>query len=98
MSFFKVLGLILILIIGLGFSGCSSAMPNAVNGKYYMLGDSNCKTYKIIDNHRVMCYNSDGKKMGYRNAMNDEELQKWQSNKSQNNVRSKNTLNQRDWY
>lgn len=66
---FKVLGLAIILITGLGFSGCSSVMPNAVNGKYYMMGDSNCARYTVLDSNRVMCYNSDGEKMSYRSAM-----------------------------
>ncbi len=90
---FKVLGLAIILIAGLGFSGCSSAMPNAVNGKYYMMGDSSCARYTVLDSNRVMCYNSDGEKMGYRSAMSDQELQQWRFNQSQSNSNTQNTLN-----
>jgi hypothetical protein len=90
---FKVLGLAIILITELGFSGCSSAMPNAVNGKYYMMGDSNCARYTVLDSNRVMCYNSDGEEMGYRSAMSNQELQQWRFNQSQSNSNTQNTLN-----
>ena len=97
MKNFKVLGLAIILIVGLGISGCSSAMPNAVNGKYYMMGDSDCARYTVLDSNRVMCYNSDGEEMGYRSAMSNQELQQWRFNKSQSNAntqRSWDSLNQ----
>jgi hypothetical protein len=56
-------------------SGCASAMPNAINGKYYMAGDSNCKRYRQILDDRIMCIDSDGRDTGYRDAMSDQELQ-----------------------
>ena len=93
----KVLGLTSIFIIVLGFNGCSSAMPNAVNGKYYMMGDSNCARYTVLDSNRVMCYNSDGEKMGYRSAMSEQELQQWRFNQSQNNAATQNMLNQMNY-
>jgi len=91
----KSLGLksAIILAIALGSSGCSSAMPNAVNGKYYMMGDSDCKRYKVLDSNRVTCYNSDGENMGYRNAMSNQELQQYRFNKAQSNANLQNTLN-----
>ncbi len=84
----------IIVAIGLVFNGCAgSAMPNAVNGKFYMMGDSNCARYTVLDSNRVMCYNSDGEKMGYRNAMSDQELQQWRFNQSQSNASFQNTMN-----
>ena len=72
------LSLIPILIL----SGCASAIPNAINGKYYMAGDSNCKRYRVISDDRIMCIDSDGRDTGYRNAMNNQELQMYQFNQS----------------
>jgi hypothetical protein len=40
----------IIFAISFVFNGCAgSAMPNAVNGKFYMMGDSNCARYTILD-------------------------------------------------
>lgn len=63
-------------------SGCASAMPNAINGKYFMAGDSNCKRYRMLSDDRIMCLDSDGQETGYRRAMTNQELQMWQFNQS----------------
>lgn len=75
------------------FSGCASAMPNAINGKYYMAGDSNCARYRILSSDRIMCINSDGKETGYRDAMSDQELQMYHYNRSEESA-SVQRLNQ----
>lgn len=71
----------------LSLSGCS-AQPNLVNGKYYMGGDSNCRRYRVISDDRIMCMNSDGQDVGYRNAMTNQELQMWQFNQSREDAAS----------
>lgn len=56
--------------------GCSSnAAPNFINGHYYMAGDSACSRYQVLSETRIMCMNSSGNYSGYRDAMNDQQLQ-----------------------
>lgn len=79
----KYFSLTVLSFIGiLSFTGCGGATPNAINGKYYMGGDSNCKRYRVISDDRIMCMDSDGRDTGYRNAMSNQELQMYQFNKS----------------
>ena len=90
----KFKNMIFIGSVALIINGCAgSAMPNAVNGKFYMMGDSNCVRYRVIDSNRVMCYNSNGQEMGYRRAMTNQELQQWRFNQSQSNASFQNTMN-----
>jgi len=72
----------------LSLTGCGGAAPNAINGKYYMAGDSNCKRYRMISDDRIMCLNSDGQKTGYRNAMSDQELQMYHYNQAEESASS----------
>lgn len=65
--------------------GCSSAAPNLVNGKYYMMGDKNCARYNPISDGRIMCYTKNGEQVGYRDAMTDQELQMYMYNQQQIN-------------
>ena len=65
-------------------AGCSSgsgsaAAPNFFNGRYYMAGDSSCTQIRPLSDGRVMCTNDAGDETGYRDAMNDQQLQMWQS-------------------
>ena len=77
----KYLG-ILSLVAILSLSGCGGPSPRALNGKYYWMGDSNCKRYRILSENSIMCFNSDGKEVGYRNAMSDQELQMYRFNQA----------------
>ena len=58
--------------------GCASAVPNLIDGKYYMAGDSGCTQGRKISDNRIMCVNSDGEDTGWRDAMTDQELQMYQ--------------------
>lgn len=83
----KILTLALVTIL---LGGCASAMPNFVNGKYYMGGDSNCSRYRILSESQIMCINEDGKDTGYRNAMTDQQLQMYQMQQQQNKTTNTN--------
>lgn len=83
----KKLVLISLSFVGvLILSGCGGASPRALNGKYYMAGDSNCVRYRIISDSRVMCMDADGRETGYRNAMSDQELQMYRFNQSRDDA------------
>ena len=74
------LNIILILSICV-LTGCvSTAKPYAIDGKYYLAGDSNCERYStewsLIGNY-INCFTLDGKPTGYRNPMSDKELQNY---------------------
>lgn len=83
-----------ILLLVLFLSGCGGASPRAVNGKYYMGGDSNCEQYRQISSDRIMCYDSDGKQTGWRQAMSDQELQMHMHQKAQSNKASRDLAQQ----
>lgn len=76
-KYFLTASLIISILI---LSGCASASPRAINGKYYMGGDSNCRRYRVISDDKIMCMNIDGQDMGYRNAMSDQELEMYRFN------------------
>ncbi len=80
--------IIVSLIIFLG--GCASAMPNLVNGKYYMGGDSSCSRYRTLSESRIMCMDKDGNETGYRDAMTDQQLQMYQHNQQMNKTTNTN--------
>lgn len=67
-----------ILIATLTVSACSST-PTAkmipIDGKFYMIGDSNCIYYKKRDNQSILCANGSQQTTGYRNALTDQEIQ-----------------------
>jgi len=68
-------------IILLSFSGCTKmAMPNFYNGHYFMAGDNNCRRVRMISDTRIMCYTSEGKETGYRDAMTDQQLSMYRYN------------------
>lgn len=59
-------------------AGCANtASPVLHAGQYYMIGDDNCITAFPDSNARVICYDEEGIKTGYRNAMTQAELQMW---------------------
>lgn len=74
------LGIVVLSIII--FSGCgNTAMPNFYKGKYYMAGDDNCRKIRSISDTRIMCANKDGQEMGYRDAMTDQQISMYQSDR-----------------
>lgn len=91
----KFLGLksTILLAIALGSNACSSATPKAINGKFYMMGDSDCKRARVLDSSRISCYNSDDENMGYRNAMSNQELEQYRFKQAQSKADFQNTLN-----
>lgn len=67
-----------ILTIMLIVSACSStptAKMTPIDGKFYMIGDSNCIYYKKRDNQSILCANESQQTTGYRNALTDQEIQ-----------------------
>ena len=72
-----------ILVFAIFVSGCAgSAMPNFYNGKYYMAGDSNCRYMRQLEENKIMCSDSSGKEIGYREAMTDQQLQMYMHQQS----------------
>ena len=71
------------LVIFLG--GCADAAPNLIGGKYYMAGDSDCTSYRMLSESRIMCIKKDGTEMGYRDSMSDQELQMHMYRQQMNN-------------
>lgn len=81
-----------------GLSGCSGgAKPNLINGKYYMGGDSKCKRYRVISNSRIMCQDSKGRDMGWRDAMTNQQISMWQHNQSQSNYDYQQQMNRNNY-
>ena len=79
----KLLVILSALTLTTFLNGCAThAYPYAINGKYYMVGDSGCARYKVLSDTRIMCANSDDKDMGYRNAMSDQELDMYRHNQN----------------
>lgn len=71
----------ILLFLPLLLSGCANqAMPNFINGRYYMLGDSSCTRYRTLSDDAVMCLNNKGEETGYRTAMTDQQLMMYQAN------------------
>lgn len=69
----------LILAVAATLTGCANtAAPNLYSGHYYMAGDKGCKKMSNISPTRIMCYDKVGNQTGYRDAMNDQQLQMWQ--------------------
>jgi len=77
----KVLVIIILALTATIVTGCS-AKPNFINGKYYMAGDSNCRKYRVLTSSRIMCKDSNGKDMGYRDAMTNQQLQMYMHKES----------------
>lgn len=79
----KKSSLLLTAIFVLILTGCAStAMPNNIAGKFYMAGDSNCVRYRQLTNSRIMCIDENGREVGYRDAMTDQELQMYMHNRT----------------
>lgn len=60
-------------------AGCTTyAAPNFINGQYYMAGDSNCKSYRVISDSKIVCFDSNNNMYEYRSAMTSQQLQMYQ--------------------
>ena len=65
-------------------SGCATtAMPNYVNGNYYMGGDAACARYRVLSDTRIMCMDKNGTDTGYRDAMTPEQMQMYNMQQQQ---------------
>lgn len=71
----------------LTLSACSTtndvAMPNFLNGHYYMAGDPTCKNARNITRTRIMCMTAEGQDTGWRDAMTPQQIQMWQFQQQQ---------------
>ena len=86
------------IVLTFSLTGCvSSAQPNSVNGKYYMMGDSSCSRYKVISPNKVMCYDTNGRATGWRKAMTNQELQIYMHRQSQANYAYQQRLNRSNY-
>jgi len=83
-NIFRILSIVLIAI---SFNGClyqNIAIPNLIAGKYYLAGDDVCSRYRVISDTRIMCLDINGKEMGWRDAMTDQEISMYQHNQQMN--------------
>lgn len=71
---------ILLIFSVLLLASCAQAMPNLINGRYYMAGDAECAKVSVLSSSRIMCYRKDGTPTGYRDAMTDQQLQMYMHN------------------
>jgi len=80
-------------------AGCSSnAYPTLYAGKYYMMGDSDCKyVYRQVSNTRIICMDGNKNNTGYRDAMTYDDILMYKSQVDLYNAQMtslSNTLNQ----
>lgn len=62
--------------VALMASACAtSAAPNYIGGQYFMGGDRDCKSYRLISSHAIECINGKGQVTGQRTAMTAADLQ-----------------------
>jgi len=72
----------LLILITITLQGCG-ATPRLLGGDYYMMGDSSCKKYRLIGPTRIMCMNSSGEDMGYRDAMTAHQMHEYKQDKKE---------------
>lgn len=66
----------LLAVVAAALTACASnAELTAINGGYYLAGDSSCVRYRMLSPMRIMCINTDGQESGYRDAMSPQQLQ-----------------------
>lgn len=83
------------MVFSINGCGGSTAMPNSINGRYYMAGDPSCARYRVLSNTRIMCKDSNGRDTGWRNAMTNQEISMYQHNQSQSNYNYQQNRNRR---
>lgn len=78
---------IFILTGALIISGCAStAAPNYVNGGYYMMGDTKCKSASPVSANVIRCFDKNGQPSELRSARSAQDLQMWQWRMQQNQM------------
>ena len=71
---------IIISALSMSLVGCSrQAMPNYINGDYYMAGDDQCRSYMALPPGQIMCRDADGMTTEIRNAMTNGDMQMYQN-------------------
>ena len=72
--------IIALISAGMILSACTTGapIPNFYNGHYYMSGDANCVRGTNVTPTRINCYNSKGEATGYRDAMTPQQIQMYQ--------------------
>ncbi len=71
---------IIIIALAMSLVGCArQAMPNYINGDYYMAGDDQCLSYMALPPGQIMCRDADGMNTGIRNAMTSGDMQMYQN-------------------
>lgn len=82
--------MLLVILVGLIFLGCART-PVVANfaGKNYVVGDNNCVRYRQLTNTRIMCIDDNGREVGYRDAMSDQEIQAY-TNRTINRAKPNN--------
>ncbi len=69
----KITFVVLVITI---LNGCASVVrPNNINGKYYMVGDSNCAKYSIESENIINCFTENDEFTEKRRALTNQELQ-----------------------
>ena len=65
-------------------AGCQtqSAHLASINGRFFLGGDKDCVRYGLVKPNTIVCGNAEGKITGYRNALTDQELYVYQSNRA----------------
>ena len=70
--------LLLLSLISL-LTGCAHyATPQYVNGNYYLMGDDNCRRYRMAGDNSIECYTADDDYTGTRTAMTEDDIRRWQ--------------------
>ena len=67
-------------------NACSTfrpAQPWYYKGKYYLVGDSDCRDFDPEPDGTIICYTLSGKPTGYRAGMNDLDMQRYAQKKAQ---------------
>lgn len=68
-----------VVALSLMLVGCArQAMPNYYQGAYYMAGDDNCRSMRLVEPGTIMCMDADGNNTGYRQAMTQGDMQVYQ--------------------
>lgn len=83
MKIIKAIFVLNIILMPAMIQGCASASPYSYNGKYYMVGDSNCRRFSQDSYDTINCFNSGGEFMGYRAAMSDQDMQMYNAQQAQ---------------
>ena len=73
---------ILILLVGIVCSGCSSASPRFVNGNYYMVPDDGCSDIEFLKTGIIDCQDSNGNTDKLLSPMSESDIRAYIQNKN----------------